>query len=432
MQLMWATRHRKEIIKNIVLALLCMIVAIGLFFAVKTVRAQAEQESASLSMKYQKQKSEQTVEKQSLVGDIDAEYQKDLDTVAKYLPGIVCWGDTLTYGSSGTVSYPYILQKYIDTYICDIYDFMGSIENAGEFSRLDWDKYKVSIPVINMGVPDEDTTTVLGRSGVLPYVLKEDVTIPSQAEPAEIKIVSQNGKTVSPLSGGNGGINNVTINGIEGILSLETDETVYWENKVQYYFTRLEAGKESIAPKETPIIPAASEKYRDYIHIVCIGTYGDYETANDLVEQIKLLLSRQTANTDRYLVLGTCYETKYHTGWKDMSPYETVLVQAFGDHFINIRDYLCSDGMADAGIKPTITEERDAAKGIVPKCLRSSSGNAGLSASAYRLIGKVVYDRMEQLGYFDEVKDELNIMESQKKALKEDPEYFSNIIRNWQ
>ena len=429
---MWATKRRKEIIKNTVLALLCILAVIGLFFAVRMAHTQAEQESAALTMEYEKQKSEQTIEKQSLIGDIDAEYRKDLDTVARYLPGIVCWGDTLTYGSSGSVSYPYILQRYIDTYICDIYDFMSSIENAGEFSRLDWDKYKVEIPVINMGVPNEDTTTVLGRSGVLPYVLAEDVTIPSRTEPVEIKIASQNGKDVSPLSGGNGGINNVTINGIEGVLSLDTDESVYWGNKVRYYFTRLEEGKEVPVTKETPIVTAASELYKNYIHIVCIGTYGGYETANDLVEQIKLLLSRQTVNTDRYLVLGTCYETGYHTGWKDMSAYETVLVQAFGDRFVNIRNYLCSDGLAEAGIKPTKDDELEAAHGIVPTSLRSSGGNAGLSAAAYKLLGRVVYDRMEQLGYFDEIKEELNIIESQKKALKEDPNYFANIIRNWQ
>ena len=427
---MWETRRRKKTIKKVILAVLSIVMIAGLIAALMMAHSLSEQESLELGRKYEKQQSEQFFEKQSLVDDIDAEYQKDLDTVAEYLPGVVCWGDTLTYGSPGTISYPYILQKYIDTYICDIYDFMSSIENADEFSRLDWKKYKVEIPVVNMGVPEEDTTTVLGRSGVLPYVLEANVTIPAKAKPVEIKIVSQNGKKVCPLSGGNSGVNNVTINGIEGILSLDTDVSQEGSES-RYSFTRLEDGKEFIANKGTPVVTAASELYRDYIHIVCIGTYGNYKTANDLVEQIKLLLSRQTANTDRYLVLGTCYESGSPGEWKDMSQYETVLVQAFGDRFINIRKYLCSDGMADAGMKLTIAEEREAAAGVVPKSLRSPSGDAGLSAAGYKVIGKIVYERMEQLGFFDEIKEELNIVESQKKALKENPNYFSNIIKTW-
>ena len=424
---MWSAKRKNRIIRNVVLSFLCVVISAGLLFALKITRDRSEQEYEALSQEYEKQQSEQTIARKGLVEEIEAEYRKDLDTVSAYLPGIVCWGDTLTAGSSGSVSYPYILQKYIDTYICDVYDFMASVENAEDFSRLDWDKYKVDIPVINMGVANEDTTTILGRSGVLPYVLAEDVTIPSDSEPIEMKLISQNRKPVSPLSNGNGGVNNVTIKGVEGVLSLDTDETVFWGNNKKYYFSRLAPGKEILVPKDTPVVTAASDLYKDYIHVVCIGTYGDYDSATDLVAQIRMLLNRQTANTDRYLVLGLCYQDM----WRNMSKYDTELMQAFGDHFVNIRDYLCSDGLADAKITATRDDQYQASQGIVPKSLRSSSGEAGLSAAAYKLIGKIVYDRMDQLGYFDEVNKELNIVESRKKLVKDDPNYFSNMIRNW-
>ena len=427
---MWAARRRKRIIRNICLAILSIVIAAGLFIALSMAQKKTDEYHLTLSQEYSKQQTEQTNAKQSLVNRIEADYQRDMDTVSEYLPGIVCWGDTLTAGSSGTISYPYILKKYIETYICDIYDFMSSVENADEFSFLDWDKYKVDIPVINMGVANEDTNTVLGRSGVIPYVIAEDVTIPSEVKPVEIKILSQNGKAVTPLSGGNGGVNSVTINGIKGTLildSLDSNESFRWNNIPSYSFTRLEEGEEIPVEKGTPIITAASDMYKDYIHIVCIGTCGGYETANELTEQIRLLLSRQTSNTDRYLVLGICYDR----GWKNMSKFDTAFVQAFGERYINIRDYLCSDGMVDAGLTLTNEEKQEVAAGIVPGRLRSSSGGPGLSARAYKLIGKIVYERMDQLGYFDEVKTELNIVESQKKAIKDDPDYFSSIIRNW-
>ena len=45
-------------------------------------------------------------------------------------------------------------------------------------------------------------------------------------------------------------------------------------------------------------------------------------------------------------------------------------------------------------------------------------------------IGKLVYERMESLGYFDEVFDELAIRETTRQILKDDPAYFERILKN--
>ena len=37
---------------------------------------------------------------------------------------------------------------------------------------------------------------------------------------------------------------------------------------------------------------------------------------------------------------------------------------------------------------------------------------------------------MDNLGYFDEIKEELNLAETTKKILKDDPQYFESIIKN--
>ena len=47
-----------------------------------------------------------------------------------------------------------------------------------------------------------------------------------------------------------------------------------------------------------------------------------------------------------------------------------------------------------------------------------------------RLIGKLIYTRMDSLGYFDEIKKELNLTETTKQIIKEDPPYFEAIIQN--
>ena len=61
-----------------------------------------------------------------------------------FLPGIICWGDSLTYGEEGDgVSFPQVLRERI----------------AAEL---------LEIPVINMGASGEDSITIAGRGGGIP------------------------------------------------------------------------------------------------------------------------------------------------------------------------------------------------------------------------------------------------------------------------
>ncbi len=211
---MWENTRRKRVILNIFLAILIVIAVAVLGYFVLQVRKQTQAHDEQLSEIYVQQQQEQAEARQESVSVIQTEYEKDMQTVAEYLPGIVCWGDTLTLGSAGNISYPSVLQAYLNTYFCDIYDFRSTIENANDFARLKWDDYKVSVPVVNMGAGPEDTYTILGRSGAVPYVLGEDVLIPAGTEPVEIKLQSEGGQAVTPLTGGNAGVNNVRIGGI--------------------------------------------------------------------------------------------------------------------------------------------------------------------------------------------------------------------------
>lgn len=428
---MWEDNYRKNTIRNIILAVLIVVILAGLAIAMLSVHKKTEEQDAQLIEVYSQQQEQQTAARQEGVDAINAEYEKDMQTVAEYLPGVVCWGDSITAGSSGNVSYPYVLQKYIDAYICDIYDFRSSVENAEDYARLKWDDYKVSIPVVNMGGGQEDTNTVLGRSGVVPYVTAADLMIPAGTEPVEITLASQNGRSVAPLTGGSVGVNNVTINGIEGVLSLSS-ETNYGYTTSRYYFTRVEAGSEAYVPAGTVITTAATDMYRDYIHVVCIGTFGGYNDVNDLVAQTKALVARQTQNSDRYIVLGLCSAGGYwnYGATLNLDTVDTAMMQAFGNHYINVRKYLCEDGLSDAGMKATAQDEDDIRYGIVPTSFRSASGNAELNGKAYQLIGKLVYDRMDSLGYFNEVVSELYIKETTRLLLKDDPDYLNRVIAN--
>ena len=279
-----------------------------------------------------------------------------------------------------------------------------------------------------MGAGPETSGTVLGRCGVAPYVTSTELTIPAGMEPVLITMTTQNGKTVNPLTGGDAGINNVVINGIEGTLSIDTASANLYSYGNTYYFTRLTPGEETIIPKDTPIYTAGMDMYRDYIHIVCIGAYGGFETPDELVFQVKQLIARQTKNSDRYLVLGMpAYKGEYYG--INLDSVDTAMLQAFGNKYISIRKYLCGDGLIDASISKTQEDLVALDSNAVPPSFLVSSTGAELNGKANTLIGKLVFNQLESLGYFDEIYRELNISETTKAILKDDPNYFQNVLK---
>ena len=424
---MWENEGRKNLIRNIIIFLLLAAVAAGLLMAMITVKKQIDAEDELLQAESSNQRQELSVARKENLEAITLAYEKDMQTVQQYLPGIVCWGDSLTAGSSGNVSYPGTLQKYIDTYLCDIYNFASTIENAQDYTRLDWDQYTVSIPVVNMGAGKEDSATILGRSGVAPYVVGMDFEIPVGTEPVNIQLKSPDGKNVTPLTAGSAGVNPVTIDGVVGEITLTNNQG--W-GQTSYQFTRTEAGEPVPVVKGTEIVTACASEYRDYTHVVWLGTYGDFTNPEKLVSDTKQLLSRQANNPERYLVLGPC---TIRGDWSNadtatLDAIDSAMLQAFGSHYINVRKYLMVDGLTDAKITPSKEEKLVIQQGRVPTSFRSNASGADLNSTAYKLIGKLVYERMESLGYFDEIRQELGLDKTTQEILKTNPKYFETIM----
>lgn len=422
---MWENERKKTIIRNAIICLVLVLAASGLFVAMNSVKKQIAEEDALLSAERTNQRQEMNDARQENLDILRQTYEKDLETVAQYLPGIVCWGDSLTAGSSGNVSYPLVLQKWINTYLCDIYDIRFSLDNPETYSRVNWDAYQFSVPVVNMGAGQEDAATILGRAGVVPYVVKTDFVIPSGKESVSIFIASEDGRMVSPLTAGSVGVNPVTIAGVEG--TLVRTSNARGRAQSPYQFTRLEEGAETSVAKGTEIVTSCMDEYCDYIHIVWLGTYGDYGTPEKLVSDTKALLQRQNINGDRFLVIGPC--TTKGT-WRTISvtsldAIDSAMLQAFGNHYINLRKYLIEDGLRDAGLSSSGTT----VPGTVPDTFRSYAGDADMNSVAYQLIGKLVYERMDSLGYFDEVRAELNLDKITQEILKSDPEYFDTQLK---
>lgn len=425
---MWEDEYRKNFIRNVVIGVILVAVVLGLAFGYLAVRRRIEEEDALLSDIQSNQRQELSDARQENKAQIDQTYQQHLDVLSRYLPGVVCWGDSLTTGSSGNVSYPHTLQKYLDVYIADVYDLRYSLESVEGLSMMNWDDYAISIPVINMGAGRENAATILGRSGVVPYVVSEAFVIPAGTESVPVKIVSRNGSSVTPLIAGDGGVNPVTIAGVRGTLT-GTASTTQW-NQYVYQFTRLEAGTEVAVEAGTELVTAVADAYRDYIHIVWLGTYDNTVQPDKLVSDTKELLQRQNINTDRYLVIGPC---AYSGSWNAslshvLDSVDSAMLQAFGDRYINLRKYLIEDGLRDADISATNQDKQSIAGGKIPNSFRSNASGADLNGVAYELLGKLVYERMDRLGYLDEVRDELKIEKTIRDILKDEPKYFENQL----
>ncbi|TCL59386.1 glycosyltransferase involved in cell wall biosynthesis [Kineothrix alysoides] len=328
-------------------------------------------------------------------------------TTSRYLPGIVCWGDSLTASAGGDIlpsgerlkkgiKYPDILRNEIE---------------AGVFGT----DVKIGVPeVINMGVGGENTDTILGRNGAVPFVLSSELRMPSfvksnasDALPVEIHLASQNGDPVAPLRQGNKGMESVSINGIEGIITIEQES--YAAADYKYYFTRITYGEAVTIPQGSLIQTQGSVLYTDYIPIIFIGENGGYKDGVELIAQQQAIIKHQEEGIgqERYIIVGS------HSGTAEESTeIESLMEKAYGRKYINLREYMVTAGLSDAGLIPTSVDNELMAVGVCPASLRVTAEDVHFNSAGYELIGKLIYKRMDELGYFNEVKDAINSVRS--------------------
>lgn len=325
--------------------------------------------------------------------------EKGVDEIKLSLPGIVCWGDNLTAGAGAGgegVTYPKVLQSQIKSSLID---------------NLTLTKYLISnpmlnislpdVPVVNMGVGGENTITILGRNGAIPFVTSEEFTIPTTSSPTEVVFESASGAKVAPLLQGKRGMESVTILGVQGIIEY-TEENETTAGK--YNFSRLTSGNSTIVPRRTEIITIGSKQYLDYLPVVFIGQNGGYVDIHDLISQQRAIIDKQSVNNDRFIIIGL------HTGTAvDRKTLEDAMTTEYGDKYINLREYMCSQGIKDANdvlganIAVTAEDKSMMENGETPASLLSDAVH--FDKYGYELIGRLIYNRMDELGYFNAVKN---------------------------
>lgn len=295
------------------------------------------------------------------------------DTVETVLPGIVCWGDSLTYGTGGSgVNYPNTLRARIA------------------------ERIKEPIPVVNLGVGGETSITICARAGVYdPLSLTEEVIIPAKTERVEIFLNQAVLRRSPPTSG----VNDCEIGGVEGTITIEQESATSTE--YHHYFQRHTKGEEVTVPAGTQVVTYASVNYKDYASVIFMGQNGGWD--NDpqvLIAQQRALLERQTENADKFLILGLASGSR-----EERFSLEQTLRQEYGNRFVNLREYLSNEEvLSAAGMSLNKKGVEQIQAGIVPDCLRIDGVH--FNAKGYEMIGNYVFERMNELGYFEKETEE--------------------------
>ncbi|MBO4902020.1 MAG: SGNH/GDSL hydrolase family protein [Lachnospiraceae bacterium] len=269
------------------------------------------------------------------------------------LPRIVCWGDSLTEASDGH-AYP---------------DVLGTLTDA---------------KIINYGLHSDSTRAIAVREGATPIYASECV-IPGEVAPVAIRVTFAGGKSAQILRNGSVGVNPCMLGGVPGTLSLTGSG---------YTFIRSKAGSPVAIAGGTRISTQASmnRSSKDIVILFSGANDGlDASKAEELIENQQRILD--DIGSPHYVVIGLTYADESD----DLDEINEEMAKSYGEHFLDIRDYFLSYGLADAGITPTAQDEKDIKAGIIPDSLRQDHVHG--TPDFYREIAEQVYRKLMYLGY---------------------------------
>ncbi len=313
-----------------------------------------------------------------------------------YFPGVVCWGDSLTSGTVGT-SYPYRLGEYIQSNIIPGF-------NTNGYTRR-----------VNFGIGGENCATIVARSNAVPVVLKNAITIPASGKVAiSIKLKGYT-DVILPLGQQGGGNNYAGVSGSTGptVVTIAGIRGKITRNGSNYYFTRSEAGTAVSVAAGKQVIFNSGNLYANtnMIPIVFMGTNDGadnfYNQIDKYIEYIDAILNKYPAykNRGRYIVICPQFERSKASTVKLI---EAKLQAKYGENLIKLREFMSTYGVYEMGITPTSTDLNQMAAGQVPSSLMSAD-DVHYNDTGYELLAKIVYHKLQQLGYFKEVIKSLGI-----------------------
>lgn len=271
---------------------------------------------------------------------------------------IICIGDSLTLSKEGTKSYPDYLNEET-----------GLTTETFGGSKL----------------TSQDIAARLNAYSL--YV--SDITIPASKTAVTIEIINNNGSISSLLRAKGSSYNPVSIAGIEGTIKYNSDTK-------KYTFTRSEAGEKKEITKKTRIDINTYDIDKDDIVILFTGTYdpiGPYSIENLVTFNQNIIKKYDLKN---YIVVSLTAKDQL----EDIVASNKALKEAFGDHYLDFRNYILENGLTEAGVSATDEDESNLADGNIPKSLRIDDING--NSEFNELLAKQLKKKMISLGYINE------------------------------
>lgn len=302
------------------------------------------------------------------------------------IPNVVCWGDSLTEGIGGNgTNYPQVLENYIKNYLSDQL-------SMSRLKPLDEKKLRKEInrmKVTNNGISGESSASIAVRGGAQ-FVLSEEVQFGRKDKKKAIRFETPLADVVEPWHHEELKSVKVRIGNVYGKIHFN-------EKKYCYTFTRKGFGNvETIAPG-TNIEVCGLKQYQNDIAVIFIGQNGGYKDATQLINQQKALIPEEMFDVGKYIILGIPSLTREER--KDL---EKELENEFGNHFINLREIMSSERVME--YVPELTEEDKAAMllGKIPPSLHAPEDEVHFNSLGYEMIAQTVFERMIELGFYDE------------------------------
>lgn len=245
---------------------------------------------------------------------------------------VVCYGDSLTAGSDAA---------YNNT--------TGTGPWVSVLKRLVGDDYEF----LNRGVGGEDSATIAGRQGGVPFYLTSEIELPADTTPVELlKDTNESGKIIGlgiasecnghivytrKILAQGGNINPVMIDGVE----CNIIPTIQSYTATSYKIARTSAASSTRKLLKGSFIytnEMKTAKNAD-VAIIFIGQNGGYNNEHTLVEQVRKMVQFTNCGGN-YIVISS-----HGNGNVNI---QRAFGAAFGAHYINLQQYLPNHGIEDA------------------------------------------------------------------------------------
>ncbi|MCD8091115.1 MAG: hypothetical protein LUD81_10960 [Clostridiales bacterium] len=242
-----------------------------------------------------------------------------------------------------------------------------------------------------MGNVGETPESIAAKQGGVP-MYAEPFEIPSTQTKVKVTLKNEYGTEIIPILKNNGGLNPCIIDGVEGVISVDAEENVF--------FTRSENGSHRSVTGKAQVITRVMQNRRNDITIVFLQELPEGYSAERYVEILERMRDYHSLEEG-----GKCFyviSPILNTDEENSAELDGLLEAAFGEYYINAREYLCGRAIEKYNMRVRSEEDAEAvAGGEVCSLFLSRDGQLnlyGMYAIAQYITEKFNENDIELLG----------------------------------